>query len=359
MRYTLLPATLFLAFTLGCSGDDSSSSASGGTAGTGGTGGGAGGAAGSSGAGTGGTAGASGSGAAAGAGGAGGAGGATGKPYGHVQPSDVGVSLGSGVTGAEPTSVYSGPMTVTSPAVIENVVINGCLVVDSDDVTIRNVVINCNGLYPVKATGHKNLTIEYSTIKCGSMSKVFLVQDYQDMTVNRNEITGCEDFFFVGGQVDGLNVTYNYMHTLNLTPASHADGFQIGEASATTGQITVRGNYIDPDAAGGKTDVIFATNQAKNQIVIEDNFFAIWGLKTLRCGGEAQCFVKHNVFAQGFQQMNQPGWNGKLLFMAATSPNPSSFVCNRLEDGSLVVEMDSGVDRVGGADHVITGCPSP
>ena len=250
-------------------------------------------------------------------------------------------------------------MTVTSPAVIENVVINGCLEVNSDDVTIRNVVINCNGLYPVKATGHKNLTIEYSTIKCSSMSKVFLVQDYQNMTVSRNEITGCEDFFFVGGKVDGLNVTYNYMHTLNLTSDAHADGFQVGEASATTGQITIRGNHIDPDATGGKTDVMFATTHAKNQIVIEDNFFAIWGLKTLRCGGDSQCLVKHNVFAQGFQQMNQPGWNGKLLFMMATSAKPSSFVCNRLEDGSLVVEMDSGVDRVAGADHVVTGCPTP
>ena len=56
--------------------------------------------------------------------------------------------------------------------------------------------------------------------------------------------------------------------------------------------------------------------------------------------------------------MNQPGWTGKLMFMAATSAKPHSFECNRLEDGKLVVEMESGVDRVGGADHVTTGCPN-
>ncbi len=313
---------------------------------------------GGSGAGTAGTGGAGGTaGSAASGGAAGTGGGAMGVPYGHVVPADVGVTIGIGVVAPAPSQSYSGPLTITSPTVIENVVIDGCVRVEADDVTLRNVVVNCDGLYPIRATGHDNLVVEHSKIHCTSNSKLFMIDDHTNVTVSKNELTGCEDFFFVGGTVDGLSVEYNYMHALNLTSESHADGFQIGEASQTTGTITIRGNYIDPEADGGKTDVVFATNYAENEIFISDNFFAIWGLRTLRCGGDSRCEIRTNVYEQAFEEMEQPGQNGKLLFMMSSSPKAHVFECNRLEDGSFVPEFQDGVDRVSGATHITTGCP--
>lgn len=299
-----------------------------------------------------------GSGAGSGQGGNGASGAFNGGPYVHVGPEDVGSVVGPGVVGAAPSTAYDGPLTITEPTTIENVTIDGCVRIESDDVVLRNVVITCGGLYPVRAEGYANAVVEYSRIECLSNSKVFLVSNYQNLTIRFNDITGCEDYFFVGGDVDGLQVAYNYMHHMNLTAESHADGFQIGEAAVTTGAIHIRGNWIGPEADGGKTDTLFATNECAADITLEDNFFRIWGLKTLRCGGTTtSCTVRHNVYEQGFEVLEPFGSIGKLLFYQGTSSGTHTFECNRLEDGSLPPEVVDYVDRVAGADHVVDGCP--
>ena len=351
----------------GCSSSEDSTS-SGGDAGSAGQGGGAG----SGAAATGGAAGGggqAGSGGSAGMGGSAGTGGSAGAggsgdpcdfenvPYGHVEASDVGVCIGVGVVAPAPTDAYTGPMTLTSATTIENVVVDGCLRVEGDGVTLRNVVINCDGLYPVRADGAANLTVEYSQVNCTSSSKVFLVDNFTNLTVRKNETTGCQDLFFVEGAVDGFTAEYNYFRDLNIDAAAHADGFQIGEFTRTTGQMTVRGNFFHPNSDGGKTDIVFATNESAVDIVLEDNFFEIWGLRTIRCGNESACTVRHNVYEQAFENIDYPGGVGKLLFMQVTSSEPAAFECNRLEDGSLVEEMAGNLDRVAGATHVTTGCP--
>ena len=291
-------------------------------------------------------------------GGAAGSGGFATGPYVHVEPEDVGTIVGPGVVGAAPTTPYDGPLTITEPTTIEDVVIDGCVSIESSDVVLRNVVITCDSLYPVRAEGYSNAVVEYSRIECLSSSKVFLVSGYQNLTVQFNDISGCEDFFFVGGDVDGLEVAYNYMHHLNLTADSHADGFQIGEASVTTGTIHIIGNWIGPEADGGKTDTLFATNECAADITLEDNFFRIWGLKTLRCGGTTtSCAVRHNVYEQGFEELEPFGPVGKLLFYTGTSSGTHTFECNRLEDGTFPPEVVDYVDRVDATDHVVDGCP--
>ena len=305
---------------------------------------------------------------AAGGSGVGGAGGNAGSggapagfepgPYRHVRPEGVGVYLGAGSIAPPPTETYTGPLDITEPTTLENVRIDGCVRIESDDVVLRNVHISCDGLYPVRAEGHADAIVEHSTIECASNSKVFLVSNFRNLTVRYNDISGCEDFFFVGGDVDGLKVEHNYMHHLNLTSESHADGFQIGEAANTTGSIDIVGNWIGPEADGGKTDTLFATNQCNATIRLESNFFKIWGLRTLRCGGEAtSCSARTNVYEQAFEVMERPGVTGKLLFYMGSSSGSHSFECNRLQDGSFPPETLDFVDRVAGADHVTDGCP--
>ncbi|WP_295803235.1 hypothetical protein [uncultured Microbulbifer sp.] len=279
-----------------------------------------------------------------------------GGPYVHVGPSDVGVNIGPGVIAPFPTAAYSGPMTITSPTTIENVVINGCLRIESDDVTLRNVVIQCDSFYPVKATDHENARIEYSLVKCTTPTKVFRLIDYQDFVVHRTETRGCEDLFFLSGNNDGLEVTYSYMHSLTLTPESHADGFQFGVVP-TSGSAVIRGNYFWANADGPKTDAIFAEGESHVQLLIEDNFFRVWGLRTIRCGGEgSSCTVRNNVYEQAYEDMYSLRY-GKLLFSYLYGDGAHIASCNRLEDGTLLQEFQNGVDRFYGVDHKVSNCP--
>ena len=345
----------------GAAGGGGAGAAAGGAGAAGASGGGgtsgSGGAAGSGGAS--GSAGASGGGGSAGASGGAGAGGFVPGPYVHVRPEDVGVILGEGVAGPAPTMTYSGPLKITSPMTLENVVVKGCLDITANNVVLRNVRIECGASYPVKIATGKDTLIEHSTIICNSMGKAFNVKDYRDLKIRFNDISGCEDFFFIEGDVDGLSVEHNYMHDLNLSAASHADGFQIGEFTSTTGQIRIAGNWIGPEAQGGKTDMLFATNNSNADITVESNYLKIWGLRTLRCGGQGtNCTVRTNVYEQAFESTLQLG-NGKLLFYAGTSSGTHKFECNRFESGLLMPEMKNNVDRVGGTTHVTTNCPPP
>lgn len=284
--------------------------------------------------------------------------GASPTPYSHVMPSDVGVTIGVGAIGPTPTMQYMGPTTINEPTTIENVVVDGCLRIASDDVVIRNAVIECGGLYPVKIEGGSSgFRIEYSRVACESSSKVFYFESgAPGAVVENNEISGCQDFFYIQGDLDGVVIRNNYMHTLIGSSQAHADGFQIGEASTTTGAIHIQGNYIDPDNESiGKTDIVFGTNGSEAWVVIEDNFFEPWGNYTLRCGGAGtRCTVRNNVFSAGFQGVEQ-----HLLLANATAPaEPAAFCCNRYADGSLVEEFFGSTDLVLGAEHIISGCPT-
>lgn len=284
--------------------------------------------------------------------------GASGTSYRYVTPGDVGVQIGVGVIGPVPTEPYTGSMTIDSPAILENVVIDGCLRIASDDVIVRNTIIDCGGLYPVKIEdGSRNVRIEYSRVICGSSSKVFYFESgAPHAAVTHNEISGCSDFFYLHGDLDGVAITDNWMHTLIGPEDAHADGFQIGEASTATGHVHLRGNYIDPDNDSiGKNDIIFGTNFSQVHLLIEDNYFEPWGHYTMRCGGEAtRCTIRNNVYGPDFQDIEQH----LLLANASEPPAPSEFCCNRYSDGGLLEEYFDGIDLVHGAEHVIDGCSS-
>jgi len=279
------------------------------------------------------------------------------QPYNHVTPADVGVEIGVGVVGAVPDQPYTGPNEITTPGLIENVVIDGCLRIDSDDVTIRNTIISCGGLYPIKVEGgSRNFIVEYSRLVCSSSSKIFYFESgAPNARVAYNEASGCQDFFYIQGDLDGVTVLGNYMHTLIGSSGAHADGFQIGQASTATGTVHIRGNYFDPDNEEiGKTDLVFATNSSEVHLVIEDNFINRWGHYTMRCGGQTTaCTIRNNVYSQAFEGVEQ-----RLLLVNANAPSmPAAYCCNRYADGSLVEEYFGNTDLVLGAEHQVENCP--
>lgn len=308
--------------------------------------------------------------------------GVTGVPYGHVKPTDVGVTIGVGVVSAVPTAEYTGTCTPAPGATIENVVINNCqtINIENPNITFRNVIINPQmpSFYTVFVRGDdgedsSGLTIEYSKLTGPSSDlKVFRaesatsggpVQNYRNITLRNNEITGGHDWFYADGDLDGLLVENNYFHSTAASGGRHADGFQIGEHpefGETRGTLTFSGNYFDPNTDFDKMNaILFMTgSESGNNTTVywESNYIHDWGWTPIRCSDADACIIRYNVYEQSLKALfSGPGLPSHAVWYNDNCANcgPSEFTCNRYEDGTFIEQAD-----VRDVTHNTTGCPS-
>lgn len=249
----------------------------------------------------------------------------------YVDPANAHVTFSTGVVAAIPTATYTGPMTITlDNTTIENSIVNGCLDIRANNFTLRNSIVNCGGLYALHMIGGTNALIEYNEINMTTDGKVFNVNNYADLTVSRNDIHGGEDFAFIGGAVGDMVVSDNWMHDVVGDPGSHADGFQIGEAQATTGTLSIYRNHISFDTPGvGITGILFSTSQAAMAIDMQDNWLAgKSGQTVLRCndkGATSVCEIRDNIWELAGQFPNAQFYAGGGVLS-----------CNRYDDGTLI-----------------------
>jgi hypothetical protein len=305
--------------------------------------------------------------------------GVTGVPYGHVTPADVGVTIGVGVVGPVPTEAYTGSTTPGAGVTIENVIINQQVVISNPNITLRNVIMNCAGqTYCVHVKGDagqdcSGLTVEYSRLGAlDSDVKIFRtesvaggpLQNYTNMTIRNNEISGGHDWFFADGDIDGLVIENNWMHTTAAAGGRHADGFQIGEFPEfgdTRGTLIFRGNYFEKDTDfEAMNALIFMTgSQAGNNTTVyfESNHVGEWGWSTLWCGDSDACIFRYNVWEQAMKTaLPAPGLPSHAIWFDDGGANwgpPSEVTCERYEDGTFLENA-----YIRGADNTTTGCPS-
>jgi len=254
-------------------------------------------------------------------------------PNDYVRPDDVGVTIGVGVIAPIPTTHVGSQKITADSTLLENVVVDGCVTVEADNVTIRNVIINCAGYYPIKAnesTVRTGLNIHHSRINGLIDAKLFLFNNVTNVTVADNELLGGDDTVFADGELDGFVFTRNYRHDPLGDSSSHLDGFQLGEFDVTTGDVEISYNYFDeiPDGIG-VTDLIFATNHAEVHIDVTGNYIAEHGWYTLRAYNEATLSVVGNTIEAGVN------WVALL-----NSPGPHHFACNYFTDGTPVTAAD-------------------
>ncbi len=254
-------------------------------------------------------------------------------PSDYVTPGDVGVTIGVGVIAPAPTAVVSSQRITEAGSLLENVVVDGCVTIEADNVTIRNVVINCAGYYPIKASEsalRSGLNIHHSRINGLIDAKLFLFNNITDVRVADNELIGGDDTVFADGNLDGFTFTRNYRHDPLGDESSHLDGFQLGEFGVTTGDMEISYNYFDeiPDNIG-VTDLVFATNFAEVDIAVTGNYIAEHGWYTLRAYNKATLDVRNNTIEAGVNRV-------ALL----DSPGPHFFACNYFDDGSPVMPED-------------------
>ena len=262
-------------------------------------------------------------------------------PTDYVTPEDVGRTIGVGVIAAPPTTRVASQTLATDGALLENVIVDGCVTITANNVTIRNVVINCGGYYPIKANEpgvQTGLNIHHSQIRSTFDTKLFLLNGITDVTIADNELIGGDDTVFADGDLDGFVFTRNYRHDPIGDGSTHLDGFQLGEFDVTTGDLEISYNYFDeiPDGIG-VTDLVFATNFSEMHIDIVGNYISAHGWYTLRAYNQASFSVIDNTIETGVHR-------AALL----DSPGPHHIACNFFSDGSPVTAEDiAGGDQPG------------
>jgi hypothetical protein len=195
-------------------------------------------------------------------------------PAGYPNASNTGVPAGTTLT-------PSGGLTIsTAGTVIDARDINGPVVVNAPNVTIRNSRIRSNAMWLVdnRSTG---LVVEDSEIVNQPVSGEPNCHNgigNSNLTVRRTELTGCENAMNIDNPG---NVTFvdNYVHDLDTDGPSyvwgnapHTDGIQIGEGASN---LAIRHNWIDPSPGGGVTSgiIMYTDSGSQNSNAwIEDNY---------------------------------------------------------------------------------------
>ncbi len=163
-----------------------------------------------------------------------------------VMPSDCGYpdATNTGVpAGVTLTNNGAAAMTITTNgAVVENFSLtNGYIVVNANNVTIRNCRITTYAYYPIENNG-TNLTVENCEIT-GTEPTVTAAISFGNYTARRLNVSGSADGFKANANAI---IEDCYIHDLRTSSGSHNDGVQ------TTGgnNVTIRHNTIDTNTAG-------------------------------------------------------------------------------------------------------------
>lgn len=256
-----------------------------------------------------------------------------------VSPADI----GRGVGPIEPVVVGGGDVVVSvAGEVLENRLVEGCLVVDADNVTVRNVVVRCGGFRAVTVNAVSGASIENVTVDClGGPAKGVYLQGAVNFSIDRVEITGCDDQFFIDGGVGVSSITNSVFHNQSPGVGSHTDGMQIGEFETTTGTLTVASNWWQYDRQGCCANaVLFATNRSALTVNVRRNYLdGDFGVHVLRCVPGSVCNIEYNTL----------NGNPTGLFFQSTG-NAGTARCNRYVTGEMIPDRLYGgitVDNTG------------
>jgi Ca2+-binding RTX toxin-like protein len=187
------------------------------------------------------------------------------KATGFPDATNTGVPAGTKMT------THNGGLTVTADnTVISNMVINGPVVINADNVTFKNVQIVTSGFYAVRVMGDaKNFTMQDSEVD-GLGTTATAIQG--NGTFLRNNIHGAENGIDVPNGDQPTLIQDNYIHgLLNTNGAPHYDGIQIDGAH----DVKVVHNTVVNEH--GQTSAIMMDNywEGLSNIVIDNN--RLWG----------------------------------------------------------------------------------
>ncbi len=193
---------------------------------------------------------------------------------------------------------YSGPTEITTDgATIEGFRLTGGLVIDADDVTIRNFVIEASSSYGINIrSDHEGIVIEDGEI-FGMSSAAILGVGYTARRLNIHDSSG--DGLKAQGSGGPTLVEHSYIHRLGRGDGAHADGNQTRGGS----NITFRCNNIympspgTPDYPGApyKSNATFMLQLAISDFLIEYNWLTGGNYSIY---GSSGVTVRNNLFGR-------------------------------------------------------------
>jgi len=212
--------------------------------------------------------------------------------------------------------------------VIEGLRVKGRIVVEADNVTIRDTLVEGGGThYPIRiAKGVKNALIEHVEVHNDPGGGIGIFFNGGTGTVRHANIHTATDGIRV--QADNVTIEYSYVHDLRRSEGGHHDSIQIRSGTNTT----IRGNTLLPYVAG-TNDPMNAAIQigslAKGplvNLVVEQNFmdggnYTINGGKAVESGSfvgnvfgpHARYGVRSSMPAEIEWRDNKMAQTGKLV----------------------------------------------
>lgn len=182
--------------------------------------------------------------------------------------------------------------------VVEGLDITGTVVVEADDVVIRNTRIRSTGAFAIRLSGGRNLLVEDSEIDGqGGGHAAVAFNGYTLRRVNIHNVTE-------GPRIAGGNVTIedSYIHHLAQQGDNHTDAIQLVSGS----NILIRGNTIhayNPDTGvyGNAAFQFGEDDGAVRDCLVEGNLMN-GGNYTVNGGGSgttgAECTFRDNRFQE-------------------------------------------------------------
>lgn len=151
----------------------------------------------------------------------------------------------------------------------------------------------------------------------------------------------------------------------------HADGLQLGAVNPATGNITIHGNYFDPQVRCGATATYYMAN-GDVVATIESNRLTTWGAFTLWASDVDIMHARYNIYDPVWEAQagNRCGCSGSSSEPCCSYPEraarynnaggaSSSFVCNRYQSDGDFIEQEfvTCEDSDDCVLREITGCP--
>ncbi|MDT0166884.1 right-handed parallel beta-helix repeat-containing protein [Actinotalea sp. AC32] len=188
----------------------------------------------------------------------------------------------------------SGTLRVTQPgAVIDGLDIAGCLVIDADDVTVRNTRIRCTSTTRNRAVvmdgKHKGFLLEDVEIDGGGSTEIGI--DVTDAVIRRVDVHHVNDGIRMGAN---LVIEDSWIHHMTRRGSLHPDAIQ----GISAKNIVIRNNTLDPrnpdtgDLANAAIMLGSETGtKTSENVLIEGNFMS---------GGNYTLNVSGSITATGF-----------------------------------------------------------
>jgi hypothetical protein len=198
------------------------------------------------------------------------------NPTGFPDASNTGVPAGTTL------ATLNGDQTInTSGAVIDGKLINGCVVVNAPNVTIKRSKVVCHGASAIdgESTG---LVVSDTEIDCGNAAGHTAIT-WRNYTALRINAYGCENTAWAESNV---TIQDSYLHdNVHYDPAldPHTDGVQLptGASNITVRHSTIYGGYVNQSDFGNSA---ITTAGGMSNILFTNNLLAGGGY-TLRCQG--------------------------------------------------------------------------